>query len=199
VWEVRDVDGDGMDDYDLDYDDNGNLTDDAEIYTYKYDPWNRIVSISTTSGSPTLVAEYRYNGLGQRISGGDGTDEEFLIYDDSWQLISRYDDTSSKYTEEILYHHAGLNGLGGSSSMDSVILRRTYLTTSTPQTEDDRWYVLPHWRNDPVVTVTDAGVQVERVRFSLYGEAFGVPAGDSISTATSMSLAGTRPARDCPP
>lgn len=126
--------------------------------------------------SPTLVAEYRYNGLGQRISESDGTDTEYFIYDDSWQLISRHDGTA--YTEEILYHHAGLDGLGGSCAMDSVILRRTYLTTGSPQTEDKRWYILQNWRNDPVVTLTDAGVEVERVRFSPYGEAFGIPSGD---------------------
>lgn len=105
------------------------------------------------------------------MAGRYRSDTEYLIYDDSWQLIARFDGASSKYTEEILYHHAGLDGLGGSSPMDSVILRRTYLTTGSPQTEDKRWYILQNWRNDPVVTLTDAGVQVERVRFSPYGEA----------------------------
>ena len=46
-----------------DYDANGNLIDDGKDYVYEYDAWNRLTSISTTGGSPTLVAEYRYNGL----------------------------------------------------------------------------------------------------------------------------------------
>ena len=160
----------------LAYDANGNMIDDGEHYTYTYDAWSRLVAVHTTGGSPALVAEYRYNGLGQRISESDGTDTEYLIYDDSWQLISRHDGTA--YTEEILHHHAGLDGLGGSSAMDSVILRRTFLSSGSPQTEDKRWYILQNWRNDPVVTLTDAGVQVERVHFSPYGEAFGIPSGD---------------------
>jgi len=64
------------------YDDTGNLTDDDKDYVYEYDAWNRLTSISTTGGSPTLVAEYRYNGLGHRIAESDETDTEYLIYDD---------------------------------------------------------------------------------------------------------------------
>jgi len=70
-WIARDTDADGTDDHTLTYDANGNLTDDGKDYTYIYDAWNRLVSISTTGGSPTLVAAYRYNGLGQRITEGD--------------------------------------------------------------------------------------------------------------------------------
>ena len=83
------------------YDHNGNLTDDDKDYVYEYDAWNRLTSISTTGGPPTLVAEYRYNGLGHRIAEGDGTDTEYLIYDDRWRLISRHDGTSA-YLEETL-------------------------------------------------------------------------------------------------
>jgi hypothetical protein len=66
-------------------------------------------------------------------------------------------------------------------------MRRTYLSsylpTGTPQTRCDqdgskRWYVLQNWRQDPVVTVTEAGVQVERSHFSPYGRAFGMPTGE---------------------
>ena len=78
-----------------------------------------------------------------------------------------------------MYHHAGLDGTDSSSPLDFVIMRRTFLSTGSPQTEDKRWYVLQNWRNDPVATLTDVGVQAERVRFSPYGEPFGVPSDDT--------------------
>jgi len=152
------------------------ITSFATNYIYPYDAWNRLTSISTTGGSPTLVAAYRYNGLGQRITEGDGTDTEHLMYDDRWRLISRHD--GSAYTEEVVHHAAGLNGFGGASDVDSVIMRRTFLTTGSPQTEDERSYILQNWRQDPAVTITDAGVQVERAHFSPYGRVLGMPAGD---------------------
>lgn len=113
---MRDSDGDGTDELALTYAASGNLTDDNKDYIYEYDAWNRLISISTTGGSPTLVAEYRYNGLGQRIAESDGTDTEYLIYDDRWRLISRHD-SLSVYLEKTRYHHAGLDGYGGASDV----------------------------------------------------------------------------------
>ncbi|MCW5757370.1 MAG: hypothetical protein KIT54_09060, partial [Phycisphaeraceae bacterium] len=114
--------------------------------------------------------------LGQRIVESDGTTNTSLIYDERWRLISRSE--SGNYTEETLYHHAGLDGMGGASDIDGVILRRTFLATGTPQTEDKRWYVLQNWRQDAAVIISDAGVQRERAFYSPYGRVFGMPAGD---------------------
>lgn len=47
------------------YDANGNLTDDERDYVYEYDGWNRLISISTMGGSPTM-AEYRYTVCAHR-------------------------------------------------------------------------------------------------------------------------------------
>ena len=118
----------------------------------------------------------RSNGLGQRIVESDGTTNTSLIYDERWRLISRSE--AGKYTEETLYHHAGLDGMGGASDIDGVILRRTFLATGTPQTEEKRWYVLQNWRQDAAVIISDAGVQRERAFYSPYGRVFGMPAGD---------------------
>ena len=159
----------------LDYDDNGNLINDGEQYAYIYDAWNRLVGVDSLSTDSPLT-RYRYNGLGQRIVESDGITNTSLIYDERWRLISRSE--AGKYTEETLYHHAGLDGMGGASDIDGVILRRTFLATGTPQTEDKRWYVLQNWRQDPVVIISDAGVQRERAFFSPYGRVFGMPAGD---------------------
>ncbi|MCW5757468.1 MAG: dockerin type I repeat-containing protein [Phycisphaeraceae bacterium] len=57
-------------------------------------------------------------------------------------------------------------------------MRRTFLSTGSPQTEDKRWYVLQNWRQDAAVIISDAGVQRERAFYSPYGRVFGMPAGD---------------------
>ena len=137
------------------YDDNGNLINDGEQYAYIYDAWNRLVGVDSLSTDSPLT-RYRYNGLGQRIVESDGTTNTSLIYDERWRLISRSE--AGKYTEETLYHHAGLDGMGGASDIDGVILRRTFLTTGTPQTEDKRWYVLQNWRQDAAVIISEAAL-----------------------------------------
>ena len=175
-WTARDTDADGTDDLTLTYDANGNLTDDGESYVYAYDAWNRLVGVDNRTTDAT-VTRHRYNGLGQRISESDGTNTEYLIYDDRWRLISRHDGTN--YLEEAMHHQAGLDGYGGSSDVDSVIMRRTFLTTGTPQTEDERWYVLQNWRQDVAVIIDEAAVQRERAFFSPYGRVFGMPSGDT--------------------
>ena len=73
----------------------------------------------------------------------------------------------------------GLDGYGGASDVDSLIMRRTFLSTGTPQTEENRWYVLQNWRQDVSVILDEAGVQRERAHFSPYGRVFGMPAGDT--------------------
>ncbi|MFI4915555.1 MAG: RHS repeat-associated core domain-containing protein [Phycisphaerales bacterium JB060] len=192
-WTTRDTDGDGTDDLTLIYDANGNLTDDDKDYVYEYDAWNRLTAILVRNSS-MMVTEYRYNGLGQRITESDGTDTEHLVYDDRWRLISRHDGASD-YLEETLYHHAGLDGYGGASDVDSVLMRRTFLSTGTPQTEDQRWYVLQNWRQDVVAIINEAAVQRERVFYSPYGRVFGMVAGDtdfdgSYGTGDSTAISG---------
>ncbi len=48
------------------YDDAGNLVDDG-LYRYSYDPWNRLVKVTRPgpAGSPQVIAEYHYDGLGR--------------------------------------------------------------------------------------------------------------------------------------
>ena len=80
-------------------------------------------------------------------------------------------------------HNAGLDGFGGASDVDSVVMRRTFLASGTPRTRVSydgakRWYVLQNWRQDAAVIISDAGVQRERAFYSPYGRVFGMPAGD---------------------
>jgi YD repeat-containing protein len=60
---ARDTDNDGTDDYTLTHDAVGNMTDDGENYEYEYDVFGRLRKIKDT-GDQSLVAEYKYNGLG---------------------------------------------------------------------------------------------------------------------------------------
>jgi hypothetical protein len=68
---------------------------------------------------------------------------------------------------------------GGSSSIDHTILRDR--DTGANGDLDERSYCIciHNWRNDVVALVTDAGEQVESVRYSAYGIPFGSPAGDA--------------------
>src|SRR5690606_15533446 len=64
---ARDIDTDSSDDYTFSYNEVGNLTNDGEDYEYVYDPFGRLRKVLDRTDS-SVVAEYRYNGLGFRIS-----------------------------------------------------------------------------------------------------------------------------------
>src|SRR5690606_20809374 len=175
-WIARDIDADGTDDYTLTYDDAGNMTSDGKDYNYTYDVFGRLVGIDTVS-TDDPVKSYRYNGLGWRITDSDGTDTEHLVYNERWQLVATYEGADVR--EQFVHHAAGLDGRGGSSYIDSVILRTTYTGTGGGVVEDKRFYYAQNWRADVSVVLDDAGVQQERVIYSPYGQPFAMPAGDT--------------------
>jgi RHS repeat-associated protein len=65
------------------YDNNGNLTTDANGNTYVYDAWNRLVAVR--NGSTTLET-YSYDALNRRITENTGTPVD-LYYNTAWQVI----------------------------------------------------------------------------------------------------------------
>ncbi len=75
------------------YDSNGNMTTDQNGNTLKYDAWNRLISVTNSSGQ--LIAEYSYDARGYRISeaypqGGSGVPAgttNYIYYDSNWQAI----------------------------------------------------------------------------------------------------------------
>ncbi|MFM9994163.1 MAG: tyrosine-type recombinase/integrase [Phycisphaerales bacterium] len=71
----RDTDDNGSDNYTLTYDANGNLTDDGKDYEYVYDAFGRVRQAKRTDNQ-AVVAAYRYNGLGFRISYTYDTDPD---------------------------------------------------------------------------------------------------------------------------
>ncbi len=138
------------------------LTDDRENYEYVYDVWGRLRFVVNRDTSDT-VAEYTYNGLGHRTgwhsdvtddSGGgpDGEVDDYdpwyhFVYDDRWRVIAVYRafhdpdpeewaiDAAAK--ERFVYHNAGLDEYGGSSSTYGVGKAAARIRTG------DLWFTKP--------------------------------------------------------
>ncbi len=208
----------------LAYDKAGNQTDDGQHFTYTYDAWGRLVEVKKKTGG-TLVAKYRYNGLGFRIgwlhdADQSGTTTEtgtghdnwlWFIYNDRWQQLASfrvlatavngwaYDFGSDTTPKELFVNHAaGLDGLGGSSDIDEVVLRDADETTDTPSPGTPNWagasdnafdsrlFYLQNWRADVVVTVKEAvedspPAVVDHVRYSSYGVPWGTSMADVVA------------------
>jgi len=170
------------------------IVDDGQDYEYVYDPFGRLRKILDESDQ-SLVAEYKYNGLGYRISvhqdvGMDGdvdaNDVKFhFIYDDRWRHAATYraDDDDPKGL--FLYHQAGLDGSGNSSYIDDMILRQrdadTAWTSAADGTLEERLYYCQNWRADVSAIITAGGAMQEWVKYSPYGVAMALPAGDTDS------------------
>ena len=185
----RDTDDNGTDNFTPTYDKTGNLVDDDEHYEYVYDVFGRLVEVQKTSDQ-TTVAEYGYDGLGQRITWHydtnadgdvDGDDPTYhFAYDDAWRIVATYRSDDDDPKELFVWHMAGLDGEGGSSYIDSVILRDyDDWTSEADGTLEDRVYYLQNWRSDVVFLLTDDGEQtIEQVRYSAYGVPFEIHAAD---------------------
>jgi RHS repeat-associated protein len=180
-WSTRDTDSNASVNYTLAYDGDGNMTDDGQSYKYVWDAFGRLVTAKNQSNA--VVAEYRYNGLGYRISWKydtdvdgdvDGSDKTYYFcYDDRWRIVATYLGSDSSPKERFVYHNAGANGLGGSSYIDLVVLRdkdyNTAWTTASDGVLEQRNYYCQNWRAD-VVAITDSGGQpIEFIHYSAYG------------------------------
>jgi len=149
-------------------------------------------------GSLGAVSNSRYNGLGFRIgwqyhqpAGGGGpgittSDPWFwLVYNDKWQQIAAYRvpggsgnswaNTAESQPKEVITHHmAGVNGSGGSSYIDSVVMRERDNTAWGSAVSSwaltGRRYLLQNWRADVVLATDAAGAITDRIRYSAYGE-----------------------------
>ncbi|MGE0367287.1 MAG: RHS repeat-associated core domain-containing protein [Phycisphaerales bacterium] len=177
--------------YTLTHDAAGNLTDDGQNYKYVYGVFGRLVTVKNQSNN--MVAKYAYDALGQRISthtdvGGNGSvttaDHTYwFVYDDRWRIIATYrcewDGGASKYLpdtehkEQFVWHNAGMDGRGGSSYIDSVILRDRdnssgWAAASDGALEERRFY-LQNWRADVSAVCNTNGRPLERVKYSAYG------------------------------
>ncbi len=191
---ARDTDSNGTVNYTLGYDKAGNQTDDGQHYTYVYDAFGRLRQVKNRSDS-SLVAEYRYNGLGFRIGwyydadadkDVDGDDPWYwFCYDDAWRIVATFRANGTYPKEVFVHHNAGMGGYGGSSYIDSVILRdretKFNWTEETDSTRGERQYYCQNWRADVSAILTDAGNMVEWAKYSSYSVPFALPAGDTDS------------------
>ncbi|MFT3685397.1 MAG: RHS repeat-associated core domain-containing protein [Phycisphaerales bacterium] len=166
-------------------------------YRYIYDAWNRLVKVTTQISSSSVVAEYRYNGLGHRIGWKARFDIgqtyannkwRYFQYNEKWQQVGMYLGTtaangavSSDPIELYLYDSAGLDGRGGSSYIDRTIYRDrdvNGLASGGDGTLEERRYYLQNWRNDVVELVKSTGEIVERYRYDAYGRPYCFSSGD---------------------
>ena len=193
---TRDTNTSSPAEFSLTYDAAGNMTDDG-VYKYEWDAFYRLRKVKNQSNA--LVSEYWYNGLGYLVTRQqdtdadgdvDGSDLKFhTAYDERWRQVATYRGSDANPKERFLYHWAGDGGFGGSSYIDSVVLRDRDMTNgwtgAADGTLEERVYYLQNWRADLVGLVEPDGsggaTMVEWVKYSAYGVPFGLPAGDTDS------------------
>src|SRR5690606_22484404 len=114
----------------------------------------------------------------------DSSDPWFwFCHDEAWRIVATFRASDADPKEVFVYHNAGLGGFGGSSYIDSVILRDRDATNQGGQDDglEERRYYCQNWRADVSAVLTDAGSMVEWVKYSPYGVPFALPAGDTDS------------------
>ncbi len=112
-----------------------------------------------------------------------------FVYDARWRIVATYRashysgwtiDTNPK--EQFVYNMAGVAGGGGSSYIDSVILRDRDANTAWEAAADsvleERVYYCQNWRADVVALFSDAGQLINQLRYDPYGVPFGISKAD---------------------
>jgi len=163
--------------------------DNALVETKSFALLDELVRIKNRgSGTPT-IAEYRYDGLGQRngwrydINASGTVDSSdpwvWFVHDDRWRQVASFLGSDSTPKERFVHHNAGLDGLGASSYIDSVILtdrNQKNGTTDTPWADaadttcETRTYLLQNWRADTSVVMNSVGAVIQRIKYSPYGK-----------------------------
>jgi hypothetical protein len=198
-WQTRDLDSNATIDRYLSHDANGNLTSlgtgassTALGQGYTYDAFGRMVY--TGFGAASGAATYRYNGLGHRImwqydvNANESFDDEeryYFCYDERWRVVATYrdDDDSDDAKERFVHHAAGVRGMGGSSYIDSLVLRDRDNSGAGWEDPSDgvleeRVYYIQNWRADVTAVIASDGELLEHVRYSSYGVPRSYPKGD---------------------
>ena len=80
--------------------------------------------------------------------------------------------------ERLVYHAAGLDGVGTGSYIDSLILRDR--DTDANGSLEERHYYAQNWRHDVVAIVDNLGRQIEHMRYTPYGIAISIPMADKV-------------------
>ncbi len=84
--------------------------------------------------------------------------------------------------EQFVYNMAGVAGSGGSSYIDSVIMRDRDANTNWEAAADsvleERVYYCQNWRADVVALFTEAGQLINQLRYDPYGVPFSISKAD---------------------
>jgi RHS repeat-associated protein len=191
---LRDPDSNaGTTNYTLTHNALGELTNDGHQYKYQYDAFGRLRKIQNQGD--TLVAEYRYNGLGFMIGVHEDTDTDgdadasdkwyYPAYDEAWRMVANFRESDSSPKEEWVSHLAGEDGLGGSSYINGVVLRDkdadTDWVNQSDGTLEQRVYLCQNWRGDVSALVKTGKLLLEWDKYSAYGIPFGLPGADTDS------------------
>jgi len=162
-----------------------------------YDAFGRLVRVLSVEGmDETDVAIYRYNGLNMRLMWQDDADADstlesserfYVAHDERWRPVATFRDTDATPKEAFAWHAAGPSGFGGSSYIDSIILRDrdnytggspNPMTSASDGTLEERRYYCQNWRADVVAVTKPDGTPLEYVRYSSYGEPTVYPVAD---------------------
>jgi len=190
---ARDTDSNATNDYTHTYDAVGNMTDDGESYKYEYDAFGRLRKVKNQSS--TLLAEYKYNGLGFQVSEHADTNDSGSVngddkwfhsaYDERWRKLATFRESDSDPKEEFVNHQAGLGGSGSSSYINAVVCRdkdaNTEWTAASDGVLEQHLYYFQNWRGDVSAIVGGAGRMKEWMKYSSYGVPIGLPGGDTDS------------------
>jgi RHS repeat-associated protein len=178
------------------------MTESGKGEKYVYDGFGRLrevhdwVETAPSTWGWRIHAAYRYNGLGMRLTHEinvdndadiDGSDvKTYFAYDERWRVVGTYaSPTAAGPTERWVHHAAGLAGSGGSSYIDSVVLRdRDVVLSGTGSSYggdalEERVYVLQNWRADVVATLGRTGTLIEWIQYTPYGMAVTNPPGNA--------------------
>ncbi|MBX3402908.1 MAG: hypothetical protein KF699_05780 [Phycisphaeraceae bacterium] len=105
-----------------------------------------------------------------------------FCYDDKWRVVGVWRGADTDPKELFIYHAAGVAGYGGSSYIDSVILRDRDNTdkwyNAADGTLETRHYYAQNWRADVSAIFDNAGAVIEWQKYSAYGVPFLLTHGD---------------------
>ena len=121
------------------YDANGNMTTDQNGDTLKYDAWNRLISVTNSSGQ--IIAKYSYDALGRRVSllypvGGPGEvagETTYLYFSTQGQILesraggTANSDVTAQHVWSAVYVNAQILRDGYSGGVIQPSLRTYYL------------------------------------------------------------------------
>jgi RHS repeat-associated protein len=120
-------------------------------------------------------------------TGSPGDDPWYwFAHDERWRIVATFRHEDSTAKERFVWHSAGprkkLDGHGGSSYIDSVILRdkdaNTAWTSAADGTLEERLYYAQNWRADVSLVLSSTGQLKERVKYSAYGVPFCISPAD---------------------